>query len=77
MLRSAMRLVGIEREGRLVVLARGGELTQLPERLGEAVLGLCVRPELEELAVRGRGIGPLGGGRLGDGLVGQLALRCG
>ena len=44
----------VERERRLVVLARGAELTELPERLGEAVLGLGVGAELEQLAVRGR-----------------------
>ena len=67
----------VERQGRLVVLARGPELAQLPERLGEPVLGLGVRTELEELAVRRRGVGPLGRGGVGDGLVGQLALLAG
>ena len=64
----------IERERGLVVLAGGAELAQLPERLGEAVLGLGVGPELEQPAVRRGGLGPLGGRRLGDRLVGQLAL---
>ena len=64
----------VERERRLVVLAGGAELTELPERLGQAVLGLGVGTELEEPAVRGRGLGPLGGRRLGDRLVGQLPL---
>ena len=64
----------IERERGLVVLAGGAELAQLPERLGQAVLGLGVGPELEQPAVGGRGLGPLGGRRLGDRLVGQLPL---
>ena len=74
MLRSAMRFVGIERERGLVVLAGLAEEAELPERLGEAVLRLRVRAELQQLAVRRRGIRPLGGGRLGDGLLGQLTL---
>ena len=65
----------VERERGLVVLARGGELAELPERLRQAVLRLGVRAELEELAVRRGGVGPLRGRGLGDGLVGQLALR--
>ena len=64
----------VEREGGLVVLARGAELTELPERLGQPVLGLRVGPELEQPAVRRGGLGPLGGRRLGDRLVGQLPL---
>src|SRR4029453_3898120 len=64
----------IEPPCRLVVLPRGPKLTELPQRLREAVLGLGVLAELEQFAVRRRGIGPLGGGRLGDRLVGQLAL---
>ena len=67
----------VEGEGGLVVLARRAQLAELPERLGEAVLGLGVGAELEELAVRRRGVGPLGGGGLGDGLLGQLALEAG
>ena len=67
----------VERERRLVVLAGRAELAELPERLGQPVLGLRVRAELEEPAVRRRGLGPLGGRRLGDGLVGQLALLAG
>ena len=38
----------VERERRLVVLARRAELAQLPERLGQAVLGLGVGAELEQ-----------------------------
>ena len=67
----------VEGERGLVVLAGGAELAQLPERLGEAVLRLGVGPELEQLAVRLGGLGPLGGGRLGDRLLGQLALQAG
>ena len=67
----------VEGERRLVVLAGGAELAELPERLGQAVLRLGVGPELEQPAVRRRGLGPLGGGRLGDRLVGQLALLAG
>ena len=64
----------IEGERRLVVLARVAELTELPERLGQPVLGLRVGPELEQPAVGRRRLGPLGGRRLGDRLVGQLPL---
>ncbi len=64
----------VERERGLVVLAGGPELAELPERLGQAVLGLGVGPELEQPAVRRGGLGPLGGRRLGDRLVGQLPL---
>ena len=64
----------VEGERRLVVLARGAELTQLPERLGEPVLRFGVGSELEQPAVGRRGLGPLGGRRLGDRLVGELAL---
>ena len=67
----------IEGERRLVVLARVAELAQLPERLGEAVLRLGVGTELEQPAVRRGGLGPLGGRRLGDRLVGELALQAG
>ena len=67
----------VEGEGGLVVLARLGQHAQLPERLGEAVLGLGVGAELEQLAVGLGRLGPLGGGGLGDGLLGQLALRSG
>ena len=67
----------VERERGLVVLARGAELAELPERLGQAVLRLGVRAELEQPAVRGGGLGPLGGRRLGDRLVGQLPLLAG
>ena len=67
----------VERERRLVVLAGRAELAQLPERLREAVLGLGVRPELEQLLVRLGRLGPLGGRRLGDRLVGQLPLHAG
>ena len=65
----------IEGERRLVVLARRAELAQLPERLGQAVLGLRVRAELEQPLVRLRRLGPLGRRRLGDRLVRQLALQ--
>ena len=65
----------VERQRRLVVLARGAELAELPERLGEPVLGLDVRAHLEDAPVRLGGRGPIGGGRLGDGLLGQLALE--
>ena len=67
----------VEREGGLVVLARRAELAELPERLGQPVLGLGVGAELEQPAVRLGGLGPLGGGRLGDRLLGQLALLAG
>ena len=49
----------VEREGLLVVLARGAELALLPERLGEAVLGLGVGAELEQAAVGLGRVGPL------------------
>ena len=49
----------VERERGLVVLARRAELAELPERLGQAVLRLGVGAELEQLAVRGRRLGPL------------------
>ena len=64
----------VEGERGLVVLPGGPELTELPERLGQAVLGLGVGPELEQAPVRRGGLGPLGGRRLGDRLVGQLPL---
>ena len=65
----------VEGERGLVVLARGAELAELPEGLGEAVLGLGVRAQLEEPAVRLGGLGPLGGGGAGDRLLGELALE--
>ena len=67
----------VEGERRLVVLARRAELAELPERLGQAVLRLGVRAQLEQPAVRRGRLGPLGGRRLGDGLVGQLPLLAG
>ena len=67
----------VEGERGLVVLAGGAELAELPERLGQAVLGLGVRAQLEQLAVRLGGLGPLGGRGLGDRLVGELALLAG
>src|SRR5204863_5011644 len=53
------------------------ELTLLPERLREAVLSIRVRSELEQLLVRLGGLGPVAGGGLADGLLGQLALQAG
>ena len=67
----------VQRERRLVVLASGAELALLPERLGEAVLRLGVRAQLEQPLVRLGGLGPLGRRRLGDRLVGELALQAG
>ena len=67
----------IEREGDLVVLAGLAELAQLPERLGQAVLGLGVGAELQDRAVGLGGLGPAGGRGLGDRLLGQLALEPG
>ena len=64
----------VERQRGLVVLARGTQLTQLPERLGQAVLRLGVGPELEQPAVGRPRPRPMGGRRLGDRLVGQLPL---
>ena len=65
----------IQGEGGLVVLPRGAELAELPERLRQAVLRLGVRPELEQPTIRLDGLRPLGRGRLGDRLVSQLALE--
>ena len=67
----------VERERLLVVLARRAELAQLPQRLGQPVLGLGVRPQLEQPLVRLGGLGPVGGGRLRDRLLDQLALEAG
>ena len=55
-----------QRERGLVVPARRAELTLLPEPLGQPVLGLGVRAELEQAAVRLRGVVPLAGGRMRD-----------
>ena len=65
----------VERERLLVVLARAGQLAQLPERLGEAVLGLGVGAELEEAPVGLGRVRPAGGGRVRDRLLGQLPLE--
>src|SRR4029079_523407 len=65
---------GIERERGLIVLPGGPELTELPERLGQAVLRLGIGPQLEQAPFRRGGLSPLGGGRLRDRLVGQLPL---
>ena len=59
------------------MLPRGAVLTELPERLRQPILGLGVRPELEQPAVRLGRVGPLGGRRLGDRLVSELALEAG
>src|SRR5207248_768487 len=67
----------VEGERLLVVLARGAELALLPEGLGEAILGLRVVAELEELPVRVGGGGPLAGRGLADRLLGELALQPG
>ena len=65
----------VEGERRLVVLAGGAQLAQLPERLGEAVLGLGVGPELEEPPVRLGRVRPVRGRGLRDRLLGELALQ--
>ena len=57
------------------MLAGRGELTQLPERLRQPVFCLGVLAQLEQLAVRLGRVGPLGRGRLGNRLVGELALQ--
>ena len=67
----------VERERLLVVLAGGAELAQLPQRLREPVLGLGVGAELEQPLVGLGRLRPLGGGRLRDGLLHQLALEAG
>ena len=64
----------VEGERGLIVLARLGQHPQLPEGLGEAVLGLRVGAQLQQLAIRLGGLLPSGGRRLGDRLLGQLAL---
>jgi hypothetical protein len=56
------------------VLARGAQLAELPERLGEPVLGFRVGTELEQLAVRVGRLGPLAGGGQGRRLLRELAL---
>src|SRR6185436_201203 len=65
----------IEGERRLVVLASLAELALLPESLREPILGLGVRPELQQPSIRLRRLVPLSGGRLGDRLIDQLALQ--
>ncbi len=77
MLRSAIRLVGIERQRGLVVLAGRGQLALLPERLGQAVLGLAVGAHLQQPLVDPGRLFPLRGGRRVDGLLDQLALQTG
>ncbi len=57
------------------MLARGAQLAELPERLRQSILRLRIRSELEQPTVRLRSIGPLGGRRLGDRLVRELALE--
>ena len=64
----------VEGERLLIVLARAGEVAQLPEGLGEAVLRLRVRTVFEKLPVHVRGGCPLGVCRLGDRLLGQRPL---
>jgi hypothetical protein len=59
------------------MLARGCELAELPQGLGQAVLRLGVLAELEELAVGVRRIRPLRIRGLGDGLLRKLALLAG
>ncbi len=65
----------VEGEGLLVVLACGAQLAELPQGLREPVLGLRVRAELDEPSVRLCRLRPLGGVRVCDGLVDQLALE--
>src|SRR5206468_10045268 len=64
-----------QRQRGLVVLARGPELAELPERLREAVLRLGVGTQLEQQLVRLGALGPLGRRRLRDRLVDQLSLQ--
>ena len=62
----------VEGERGLVVLARRAELAELPERLGEPVLGLRLGAHLEQPPVRVGGLGPLAGGGAGDRLLREL-----
>ena len=65
----------VDAQGRLVVLAGLGQLTLLPEGLGEAVLGGAIRTHLKDLLVRLGRSDPVGATRSIDGLVGKLALQ--
>ena len=65
---------GIECQRDLVVLARLAQLSQLPQSLGQAILGLRVRGELEDLVVDLHGLGPTSSHGMGDRLFLELAL---
>ena len=67
----------IERERSLVVLAGLSKLAHLPISLGQTVLRLGVRTQLEDALVDLGGLLPLGGSRRVDGLFGQLPLETG
>jgi hypothetical protein len=65
---------GVQSQGDLVVLARLSELAELPQRLGQAVLGLGVGAHLQDLAVGVGRLRPAPVGRVRDRKLDQLAL---